>query len=114
MKFYLAGLFAVVALAGCGGDTGSDPAAAASNEALMSADELGDDWPLTVDEGIVRCEGAGEVYFEAAGKTYAVNGMAIGMSDLPEIDPIWADDPEREGLKISVHPIIDRGLSLCD
>ena len=86
----------------------------APNEALMTSDELGEDWPLTVDEGIVRCEGAGEVYFEADGTTYAVNGTARGASDAPEIDQIWADDPEIKGLKINIGPIIDRGLELCE
>lgn len=105
-------------------DERSEPASAADargttsdlapNEALMTQAELGDEWPLTVDEGIVRCEGAGEVYFEAEGTTYAVNGTAQGASGAPEIDPIWADDPEIEGVKINIHQIIERGLELCE
>lgn len=106
----------ITTLASCGGSR-SDSAqegGGSSNAALMSRDQLGSDWPLTVDEGAVRCEGAGEVYFEATGQTYAVNGTAMGMSDLPDIDAIWADDPETPGLKINIGPIIDRGLKLCD
>lgn len=86
----------------------------APNEAMMSKGELGKDWPLTVEEGIVRCEGASEVYFTAEGRTYAVNGMAMTVSDLPEIDAIWADNPDIKGLKINIGPIIDRGLELCN
>jgi hypothetical protein len=86
----------------------------AGNETSISSDEFGNEWPLTVDEGIVRCEGAGEVYFTADGTTYSVNGLAMGNSDLPDIDVIWADDPEISGLKINISPIIDRGLELCD
>lgn len=86
----------------------------AANEAVMSSADLGNEWPLTVEAGIVRCEGAGEVYFEAEGTIYAVNGTAQGASDAPEIDPIWADDPEIDGVKISIHPIIERGLDLCE
>lgn len=97
------------ALSSCGGD--------ASNEAHMSRAELGAEWPLTVDEGTVSCEGIGErlgqVYFTAEGTTYAVNGLAQGASDGPDIDQIWADDPEMDGLKINIGPIIDRGLDLC-
>ena len=86
------------------------------NEALMTQEQLGREWPLTVDQGIVRCEGAGEVYFETGGTAYLVNGTAQGASDGPEIDPIWADDTSVQGFKakINVGPIIDRGLELCE
>ncbi len=80
----------------------------------MSRQQLGKRWPLTVTSGVVRCEGAGEVYFEAQGTTYAVNGLALGRDRAPEIDRIWAPDPELKGLKIDIGPIIDKGLDLCD
>ena len=80
----------------------------------MSQDDLGSDWPLTVDEGVVSCEGAGEVYFTAGGTTYAVNGLALRNDDVPEVDAIWADDPDVKGLKVNIGPIIDRGLQLCE
>jgi hypothetical protein len=106
-RFFVIGLF--VALSSCGGD--------AANEAHMRRADLGTDWPLTVDEGTVSCEGIGErlgeVYFTAEGTTYAVNGLAQGASDGPDIDEIWADNLEMEGLKINIGPIIDRGLDLC-
>ncbi|HEX2296249.1 MAG TPA: DUF2511 domain-containing protein [Actinomycetota bacterium] len=86
----------------------------APNEALMTRADYGKDWPLTVDEGIVSCEGAGEVYFEAEGTTYAVNGLALGRYRGPQIDRIWAADPEIKGLKIDIGPIIDTGLELCE
>lgn len=47
-----------------------------ANQATMSRSD--DEWPLTVEEGIVSCEGAGEVYFMAEGRRHAVNGLAIG------------------------------------
>lgn len=97
-------------LSSCGGD--------ASNEARMTRADLGADWPLTVDEGVVSCEGIseglGEIYFTAEGTKYAVNGLAQGASEGPDIDVIWADNPEMEGLKINIGPIIDRGLELCE
>lgn len=93
-------------------DASDEPA---SNEQKMSRADLGDDWPLTVESGIVRCEGAGEIYFDAAnGTTYAVNGLALGRDTAPKIDPIWANNPDIKGTKINIGPIIDQGLELCD
>ena len=97
---------------GSSGD--NSPPSLAANEARMSRAELGDDWPLTTEEGIVSCEGAGEVYFTTNGTHYAVNGLANGLDNAPDIEAIWADDPKMKGLKINIGPIIDRGLELCD
>jgi hypothetical protein len=88
-----------------------EPESTASNPATLSRSDLGNDWPLTVDEGVVSCEGGGEVYFTADGTTYAVNGLAQGNSDLLDIDAIWAD--ASGGLKKNMGPIIDAGLELC-
>lgn len=91
--------------------TPSDPRAAKVTQA-----EYGDRWPFTVPEGTVRCSGtagAGAVTFEAGGRTYAVNGTARTQKTFPDIDPIWRDSPNGLGLKVSIGPIIDKGLSLC-
>jgi hypothetical protein len=93
-------------------DDGGDDLAA--NEARMSRSEYGKDWPLTVEAGVVRCEGAGAVTFTTGGTTYAVNGLARGMGTYPDVHAIWADDPDFEGLKKYIGPIIDRGLALCN
>ncbi|AZS37523.1 hypothetical protein CVS47_02160 [Microbacterium lemovicicum] len=45
--------------------------------------------------------------------TYAVNGTAMELTDLPKIDEIWADNPAISGSKISIEPIISAGLALC-
>ena len=66
---------------------------------------------LTVDGGTLACEGAGAVTFTVGGTTYAVNGMASGNGQWPDIDPIWAkgsDTPKKD-----IGPLIDRGLQLC-
>lgn len=95
-----------------GFDEGADESGSVSSDAVtMTRSDLGAGWPLTVEEGVVSCEGGGEVYFTAEGTTYAVNGLAQGNSDLPDIDAIWADDPNGGGLKINIGPIIDRGAS---
>jgi len=86
------------------------------NEVRITKDDFGDDWPFTVDEGVLAGNGSGgigEVIFTVDGVTYAVNGTARGTGKYTEIDEIWADDPELAGLKKNIGPIIDRGLELC-
>lgn len=96
-------LAAVLCLIGCGGGN-------------VSSDEFGADWPLTVDSGDLRCEGSdgfgAVVLTDPDGNEYGVNGVALSQG-YPPIDPIWKDNPELAGLKISIGPLIDRGLSLC-
>lgn len=111
-------LLVLLAAVACTSDStlvdGGSKDSLSSNEASMSRTDLGDDWPLTVDKGVVSCEGAGEVYFTAHGTRFAVNGLALGADTAPDIDAIWAKDPDIKGLKIDIGPIIDRGLALCD
>jgi hypothetical protein len=103
---------AAVALAGCGddgGDGGGKP------KGFVSASQLGNKWPLTVDEGTLDCEpvdSSGAVTFEAEGKVYGVNGTALSL-DYPSIRPIWKKDPDVSGTRINIGPLINRGLKLC-
>jgi hypothetical protein len=79
----------------------------------VTREDMGDNWPLTVDGGTLHCEGAGAVTFTTDdGTTYAVNGLALGMHKWPDIDPLWAD--ASGGLKKDIGPLIERGLSLCN
>jgi Protein of unknown function (DUF2511) len=97
-----------------GQSTGSAPRATPEPGAI-SRQELGEAWPLTVDDGILECHGAGEVTFSTNGHIYAVNGLARGNSRYEKIDAIWASSP-LPGLpqaKKSIGPLIDRGLNLC-
>jgi hypothetical protein len=80
----------------------------------VSRSDFGNEWPLTVDSGTLDCDEPGLVTFSANGTTYAVNGLAIGSDRWPDIDAIWADDPQQPGLKISIGPLIDRGLAICE
>lgn len=103
-----------------------DPATSTSDEqaaepapepGYVSREMLGDEWPLTVDEGVLRCDGpaaAGAVFFETKGRQYPVNGIARGRSNGIEIDEIWADDPDIPGAKLNIGVLIDRGLKLCE
>jgi hypothetical protein len=115
--FILIGLFLMVRLGS--GVPGVDPrvptAAPGSTAApvgYVSRAELGDAWPLTVDDGVLACRD-GSVTFTAGGNSYAVNGTAKTATSLPDIDAIWADDPSTPGLKINIAPLIERGLALC-
>jgi hypothetical protein len=47
------------------------------------------------------------------GTTYAANGTAKDHTDYPALSPIWANNPDVEGLKIDITPIIKAGLALC-
>lgn len=79
----------------------------------VSKSDYGDEWPLTVDHGTLRCEGASAVVFVAPdGTEYGVNGTAL--ADYPEIDPIWANDPSGVAPKVNIGPLITDGLELCD
>ncbi|MFF9153849.1 hypothetical protein ACF1AB_16650 [Streptomyces sp. NPDC014846] len=71
------------------------------------------EWPFTVDAGVLRCE-AGAVTFEPpAGPRYAVNGTAKD-SGYPAMTPIWADDKALgNGLKVDISEVLDKGMSLC-
>lgn len=88
----------------------------------------GDDWPLTVDAGVLQLRSGGRLVFIAdlagvgGGEIYAVNGTAKAEKHLrlrhrlryQPIDEIWADDPERPGFKLSLGRLIDAGLSPGD
>ena len=98
--------------------TASETSTTSKEPGEISASEYGKKWPLTVDSGVVRCEGsgaAGEVIFTAPdGTEYAVNGTA--QANYPPIDPIWRYDPElkKYEIKVSMGPVLDTGLALCE
>jgi hypothetical protein len=73
--------------------------------------QFGDEWPFTVDGGVLRRYPIGGVTFKANGTEYAVNGLAKGQG-FKDVKEIWADDPET-GLRKNIGPIIDRGLELA-
>lgn len=92
-------------LTACGSSSGS------GNDREVAASDYGDEWPLTVESGTLRCDGD-SVIFETGGTEYAVNGLADGRG-YADIDPIWAPAPEGGGLKLNIGPLLDDGLELC-
>jgi len=88
---------------------------------LLVSTKFADEWPLTVPYAVVHCKDitAGGMRLNVVtltapdGTRYAVNGTAQDHTSYPEIDPIWAPDPDVDGLKIDISPVIDAGLMLC-
>ena len=80
----------------------------APNGIEISRIEFGDSWPFQFREGRLRCEGSGAIVLSAAGKDYAVNGMAS--TRYGSIQPVRKQEA---GAIVDVGPIISRGLTLC-
>lgn len=81
--------------------------------ATLFAEDFGAAWPFTVDVVILRRYNiaAGDaVVVESTGVKYALNGTALTM--FPPVDPIWRDNPDLPGTKISIADLIQRGLTL--
>jgi hypothetical protein len=97
------------------------PAAVADDPGLLVSSDVGEDWPLTVPYAIVSCteRTLGGRLLQLVtltapdGAEYAVNGTAQDHTDLPDIEPIWAPNPDVEGLRIDISPVIDAGLAQC-
>jgi hypothetical protein len=97
------------------------PDSVADDPGLLISTDFGEDWPLTVPYAVVDCENitAGGRQLQVAsveapdGTVYTGNGTAKDHTDLPDIDPIWAQDPDVAGLKISIEPVLEAALRLC-
>jgi hypothetical protein len=77
----------------------------------VTAAEYGDEWPLTVDSGVLQCQGNAASIRTPRG-VYALNGFAL-QEGLPRLDPIWRDDPSVPGVKVSIGDLLDMALALC-
>jgi hypothetical protein len=84
----------------------------ATKAAHVSRTEFGDAWPLTVDEGTLRCHRQTIIFQAPDGTEYAINGTAL-VAGYQEITPIWADDPSPPPPKRDLSPLHDLGLELC-
>ena len=94
-----------------GTDMGSQSANKDTGE--VTREEYGDDWPFTVDSGRLECWRGPSAVFVTGGNVYQLNGMASQMGHA-SIDPIWRDSPSIPGTKVSLGPMIQRALKLCD
>lgn len=113
----VAAVLSVALAGGCSSTKSSGQAQGATDpqSKLVGRATMQDDWPLTAEEGLLRCKGSGgvgQVTIEVNGKKYAVNGTAKNDKNNAAIDPIWADDTT-PGLKKNISPLIQEGLGLC-
>ena len=82
-------------------------------EKIIKASDFGNEWPLLVSEGVIRCDAPKIVTFITSdGMRYAVNGTATAFGH-PEINPIWKDSPVAYIPKMNISPLIDAGLKIC-
>lgn len=83
------------------------------NEILITKEAYGDEWPFTVEQGILSCENVSEVVLTVDGVSFAINGTAKSTKKYQPVEKIWADNPAIPGTKKSVGDIIKSGLALC-
>lgn len=104
---------AALSVALVGGCTGGEGESEVDGEvsAAIAAQE-GFDWPLTVDSASYICAEGNAVAIEADGSIYALNGLAKGQGYL-DLEPIWKDDPEFDGLKVAADGLTDYVLAQC-
>ncbi|MEJ7645904.1 MAG: DUF2511 domain-containing protein [Chryseolinea sp.] len=107
MRFLI--LIVSVTFFGCGGN---------SKTKEISKADYGTDWPVSVEEGTVKCIDGTYVVFETMGKVYAVNDSAKKESVMKEhgwsdIEEIRVDDPASPDTKVNITPILSTGLILC-
>lgn len=85
----------------------------------VSKSEFGKKWPLTANEGVIKCiDGIYVVFTAPDGKSYAVNGTALSKNTMKkrgwlDVWNIWKDDPELRGAKINISSLLNSGLVLC-
>lgn len=92
--------------------------AIAAQQDLISAEDFGDAWPFTFDEGYVACHAGNAITVMDAetGRMYPLNGAAKGKANalgLDDLEAVWLDNPEIAGTKVSVGVVIERGSYLC-
>jgi hypothetical protein len=74
--------------------------------------EFGAAWPLTVSQGILRCEYGSEITFQSDGTTYTLRRSTEHGENNSDIAPIWGQVPA--GMKKDLTPLIEKGVTLCD
>jgi Protein of unknown function (DUF2511) len=100
-------------IAGC---SDPDPVGSGPTQVVHRGD-FGKKWPLTVDSGVLRCEGDanyGAVTLQVDDKVYALNAPAATKKLGRPVSDIWANDPEAPGSKKEVGLLVSTGLRLCE
>lgn len=61
----------------------------ADSGVTLTEGEFGAAWPLTVTEGVLRCEQGDEITFRSRGTTYTVSRSTEHGENSNDIAPIW-------------------------
>ena len=74
-------------------------------------------WPFTEDAGTITCSQAAIFFVTEDGRRWPLNGTARSNADQfsaePLLDPIWRQNPDLPGTRVSVSPMINRGRETC-
>lgn len=106
---YTGVLAVLLIVSGCGGG-------GAGNAREVSRQDLGSDWPLTVDRGTLKCEGSrgvGQATITVNGTTYYVNGLAKQTNKYRPLEEIWAPNPSIPGARMDAGKLTELALALC-
>lgn len=108
-----------LAIVGCSDPV--DDTTLQSYEREVSAATFDGDWPFASDKGVIGCIDSATYFDTGGGNTYALSGFSNVYSDnknlgwlpvTPE-QPFWLDNPELEGMKVSVSDMISNAMVLC-
>ncbi len=83
---------------------------------IVRAEDYGTEWPLTVNSAKLCCVYRA-VWVEVDEEKYCVNGTSSGLLskygyESHNLKEIWRPNPEFEGVYVSIHRLIQDGLSL--
>ncbi len=92
--------------------------ACSDNGIEVTASEMEDEWPFTVEMGTIQCIGEDfAVVFESGGVTYPINDAARALENMNygDINDILKDDPNYPGsrVKMKTSAIEFLGLKIC-
>ena len=86
----------------------------ADGNSIRATPDCIDPWPLSVDEAFAFCLEGQQALIDTSAGRYPVNGMATSANpDLDPLEDIWLENPDIEGTRISIGPIIDLALDTC-
>ena len=110
-RVYRSLLVTALLLASLPGCTGPDAAGA---NLVVTRDQLGDDWPLTVASGVIGCDRDNRlVTINVEGTTYSLNGTAMAPGPYGALETIWAKDPTDNTKNKDLGPLIRLAGNRC-
>jgi len=105
------------ALAGCA-DEPQPPRSAEISKTAWQNETNGDNWPFTIDKGVLTCHPSDSVTFTANGTEYALSDNARWKDRYPSVSPILVKgyveiDNQRQPVPTSFESMTERGRRLC-